>query len=179
VEPLRSPRARRLPRTLWRAGSGSSGALRPSWPATGVPPAGPAPSAAPPCRTRTAPRSGRARALTVDGVHTYYVVAGDTPVLVHNCGQIDDVSRKIADHANGEALRPNGDGTHFVRGVHEGPLRGRRHQWQCSKRWSALSRARARRYWDPDKRAVVIEDGDAGTVFTPRGGENWFDNVLK
>jgi hypothetical protein len=24
--------------------------------------------------------------LTVDGVHTYYVVAGQTPVLVHNCG---------------------------------------------------------------------------------------------
>ncbi|GAA1999456.1 polymorphic toxin-type HINT domain-containing protein [Catenulispora subtropica] len=24
--------------------------------------------------------------LTVDGVHTYYVVAGTTPVLVHNCG---------------------------------------------------------------------------------------------
>ncbi|WP_194892617.1 polymorphic toxin-type HINT domain-containing protein [Catenulispora pinisilvae] len=24
--------------------------------------------------------------LTVDGLHTYYVVAGDTPVLVHNCG---------------------------------------------------------------------------------------------
>ncbi|WP_194923738.1 polymorphic toxin-type HINT domain-containing protein [Catenulispora pinisilvae] len=24
--------------------------------------------------------------LTIDGLHTYYVVAGDTPVLVHNCG---------------------------------------------------------------------------------------------
>jgi hypothetical protein len=34
-------------------------------------------------------------------------------------------------------------------------------------------------YWDPDKGAVVIEDGDGGTVFTPRGGKNWFDNVLK
>jgi hypothetical protein len=26
------------------------------------------------------------RDLTVDTTHTYYVVAGDTPVLVHNCG---------------------------------------------------------------------------------------------
>ncbi|MEY9927757.1 putative nucleic acid-binding Zn-ribbon protein [Catenulispora sp. GP43] len=24
--------------------------------------------------------------LTIDGLHTYYVLAGDTPVLVHNCG---------------------------------------------------------------------------------------------
>jgi hypothetical protein len=24
--------------------------------------------------------------LTIDGVHTYYVLAGKTPVLVHNCG---------------------------------------------------------------------------------------------
>ena len=34
-------------------------------------------------------------------------------------------------------------------------------------------------YWDPDKGAVVIEDGDGGTVFTPKGGYNWFKNVLK
>lgn len=30
--------------------------------------------------------SQRTYDLTVDSVHTYYVVAGDTPVLVHNCG---------------------------------------------------------------------------------------------
>ncbi|WP_052744834.1 LamG-like jellyroll fold domain-containing protein [Micromonospora sp. HK10] len=27
--------------------------------------------------------------LTVDGLHTYYVIAGETPVLVHNCGPDD------------------------------------------------------------------------------------------
>jgi hypothetical protein len=27
--------------------------------------------------------------LTVDGFHTYYVAAGDQPVLVHNCSQAD------------------------------------------------------------------------------------------
>ncbi|MFC7806710.1 RHS repeat-associated core domain-containing protein [Streptomyces olivaceus] len=32
----------------------------------------------------------RTHDLTVEGVHTYYVLAGDTPVLVHNCGGIDD-----------------------------------------------------------------------------------------
>jgi hypothetical protein len=35
--------------------------------------------------------------LTVDGIHTYYVVAGDTPVLVHNCGDgFDDLRRTVA-----------------------------------------------------------------------------------
>lgn len=37
--------------------------------------------------------------LTVTGIHTYYVLAGDTSVLVHNCGRIDgvDVSRGDTD----------------------------------------------------------------------------------
>ncbi|MEN3614291.1 hypothetical protein AAH979_32675 [Plantactinospora sp. ZYX-F-223] len=29
---------------------------------------------------------GAAYNLTVDDIHTYYVLAGTTPVLVHNCG---------------------------------------------------------------------------------------------
>ncbi|MDQ0792658.1 hypothetical protein QFZ58_001146 [Streptomyces sp. B1I3] len=32
--------------------------------------------------------------LTVDGLHTYYLPAGDTPVLVHNAGN-DPVKPKI------------------------------------------------------------------------------------
>ncbi len=31
------------------------------------------------------------RDLTVAGYHTYYVIAGDAPVLVHNCGTDDFV----------------------------------------------------------------------------------------
>ncbi|MFE7838818.1 polymorphic toxin-type HINT domain-containing protein [Streptomyces sp. NPDC057474] len=30
--------------------------------------------------------------LTVEGVHTYHVLAGRTPVLVHNCGGLDDAA---------------------------------------------------------------------------------------
>ncbi|WP_370340157.1 LamG-like jellyroll fold domain-containing protein [Catenulispora sp. MAP5-51] len=37
--------------------------------------------------------------LTIDGLHTYYVEAGDTPVLVHNCGNLD----KDYDVAGGHA----------------------------------------------------------------------------
>jgi hypothetical protein len=55
--------------------------------------------------------------LTIETDHTYYVLAATAAVLVHNCGgELDPIAKKIADHANGEALRPNGDGTHFVRG---------------------------------------------------------------
>ncbi len=45
-------------------------------------------------RERTEVR--RVHNLTVDGIHTYYVVAGDDPVLVHNCGSLDDLSQAAA-----------------------------------------------------------------------------------
>lgn len=123
--------------------------------------------------------------LTVSGVHTYYVLAGATPVLVHNsggCPEVDEISENIAKHANGEAIRPDGDGTHFVRGVDEkalpyyvdGVING--HVPNVETRYLRNGRVG---YWDPDKRSVVIEDGDGGTVFTPKGGKDWFDNVLR
>ena len=110
-------------------------------------------------------------------------MAGNTPVLVHNCGEIDLIAKKIADHANGEAIRPDGDGTHVVRGVHpnafghyvDGVINGNVPgvQVRCGLRNGRVG------YRDPDKGAVVIKDGDGGTVFTPQGGKDWFDNVLK
>ena len=38
----------------------------------------------------------RVHNLTVDGIHTYFVVAGGESVLVHNCGSLDDLSRAAA-----------------------------------------------------------------------------------
>ncbi|MEW2505940.1 polymorphic toxin-type HINT domain-containing protein [Amycolatopsis sp. NPDC047767] len=35
--------------------------------------------------------------LTVDDVHTYYVLAGTTPILVHNCNEASDELLDIAD----------------------------------------------------------------------------------
>ncbi|MFE4801953.1 hypothetical protein ACFRFL_45280 [Streptomyces sp. NPDC056708] len=32
-------------------------------------------------------------------------------------------------------------------------------------------------FWDPDKEAVVIVDGDGGTVFTPKGGYSYFEDL--
>ncbi|WP_285390640.1 polymorphic toxin-type HINT domain-containing protein [Streptomyces sp. RKAG337] len=39
----------------------------------------------------------RTHDLTVAGIHTYYVLAGATPVLVHNCGDASDELLDIAD----------------------------------------------------------------------------------
>ncbi|WP_446678288.1 golvesin C-terminal-like domain-containing protein [Streptomyces scopuliridis] len=50
-------------------------------------------------------RSERVHNLTVAGVHTYYVLAGATPVLVHNCGETvlyrSPAEGKRASEANG------------------------------------------------------------------------------
>ncbi|MGW0402095.1 polymorphic toxin-type HINT domain-containing protein [Streptomyces sp. NPDC003002] len=122
--------------------------------------------------------------LTVDDLHTYYVLAGRTPVLVHNsnCPEVDEISENISKHALESAKRPDGDGTHFVRGVDDGALpyyvdgviNG-----NVPKIETRYLRNGRVGYWDPDKRSVVIEDGDGGTVFTPKGGKDWFDNVLR
>jgi hypothetical protein len=32
-------------------------------------------------------------------------------------------------------------------------------------------------YWDPAKQAVVMEDGDGGSVFTPAEGYNYFEGL--
>ncbi|MFF0659285.1 hypothetical protein [Micromonospora tulbaghiae] len=45
-------------------------------------------------------RSGAVqRDLTVAITHTYYVIAGDSPVLVHNCGGTEAGAQKLADRA--------------------------------------------------------------------------------
>ncbi|MFI6289521.1 putative T7SS-secreted protein [Streptomyces sp. NPDC051018] len=95
----------------------------------------------------------------------------------------DPLAEEIARHANEEAIRPDGNGTHYVRGVHpeairyyvDGVING--DVPNVEVRYD-LRNGRVG-YWDPDKEVVVIEDGDGGTVFTPRGGKAWFDDVLE
>jgi hypothetical protein len=51
--------------------------------------------------------------LTVDEVHTYYVVAGKTPILVHNCGydlRGIDPMEIVPDNASVRELRPDPNG---------------------------------------------------------------------
>ncbi|MEV4811809.1 DNRLRE domain-containing protein [Micromonospora avicenniae] len=44
----------------------------------------------------------RVHNLTVNGVHTYYVLAGSTPVLVHNCGTLDDAADSLPTRQKGD-----------------------------------------------------------------------------
>ena len=59
----------------------------------------------------------RVHNLTVDGIHTYFVVAGSEPILVHNCGDLDALSAagRVADRngltAAGRAAQKHGAGT--------------------------------------------------------------------
>jgi hypothetical protein len=119
--------------------------------------------------------------LTVETTHTYDVLAGVKPLLVHNCDGVDPIARSVADHANGEALRPDGNGTHFVRGVHpdqmayyvDGVINGRVPNVEVKY---GLSNGREA-YWDPDKGALIIIDGEGGTVFTPKNGYSDFTDL--
>lgn len=94
----------------------------------------------------------------------------------------DDVSRNIAKHANEQAGRLDKTGTHYVRGVDpnslaeyvDGVIDGAVPQVEVRY----LERGRVA-YWDPDKEAVVLEDGEGGTVFTPKGGKAYFEGRLE
>ncbi|WP_179166742.1 Hint domain-containing protein [Streptomyces sp. CB03238] len=65
--------------------------------------------------------------LTVNSLHTYYVLAGQTPVLVHNCGVGDALktwqSQSYTYGSNSFLLRKQ-DMTHILEGHHPAYLRG-------------------------------------------------------
>jgi type VII secretion system ESX-1 substrate len=107
--------------------------------------------------------------------------AGDDPTATDLGPDLtDDVSRNIARHANEEAIRPDGDGTHYVRGVSQDAMGeyvdGVRDGVVPNVEERYLKNGRVG-YWDPDKEAVVIEDGEEGTVFTPKEGKAYFDRL--
>jgi predicted subunit of tRNA(5-methylaminomethyl-2-thiouridylate) methyltransferase len=109
------------------------------------------------------------------------VIAGNTPVLVHNtnCFGILPEAEAIAQHANKRFMDPAGF-EHYVKDVHpdaldayvDGVLEGAVPNLDIRY----LERGRVA-YWDPDKAAVVIEDGAGGTVFTPTNGKTYLDDL--
>nr|WP_309225145.1 colicin E3/pyocin S6 family cytotoxin [Salinispora sp. H7-4] len=44
--------------------------------------------------------------LTVDGLHTYYVVAGNTPVLVHNSGGYTPAPKELPGFPDARRVKP-------------------------------------------------------------------------
>ncbi len=57
------------------------------------------------------------RDLTVDELHTYYVIASNTPVLVHNCGE-DDLSGHATIHLDRENAHASIEVTHEGTTIH-------------------------------------------------------------
>ena len=118
--------------------------------------------------------------LTVPGNndHDFYVAVAATAVLVHNCTEGGKIANNIADHAAERAQA--GDGTHYVSGVSPQDLPGYVHQVLDGEvpgvETRYLSGGRVG-YWDPAKQAVVIEDGDGGTVLTPKEGYDYFEGL--
>jgi hypothetical protein len=62
--------------------------------------------------------------LTIDDLHTFYVAAGDDPVLVHNCGPLTKAERRLlggltddADSTAFDVLRSCGGGASNVWGA--------------------------------------------------------------
>ncbi|GAA4626133.1 hypothetical protein GCM10023196_033120 [Actinoallomurus vinaceus] len=102
--------------------------------------------------------------LTIDGLHTYYVEAGATPVLVHNCGDLgpkwkprpaseicrstgcEDVARQIQQQIGGEVRRIESP----VPGGNLGRYRGQWTEWRHHE--------------------VVVRDGRVYDGFTGRTG---------
>ena len=64
--------------------------------------------------TRYFEQRQRTHDLTVSDVHTYYVLAGATPVLVHNCNTT--VYRLQTDHPDSQRLSVDGDGGVSING---------------------------------------------------------------
>jgi hypothetical protein len=95
--------------------------------------------------------------------------------------ELEKQADRIAKHADESAQRPDGDGTHYVSGVHpenvnkyvsdvlKGKIPGQKVRYDLRNGRVA--------YWDPGKGAIVIEDGEGGTVFTPKDGYESFKNL--
>ncbi|MET7769281.1 hypothetical protein [Nocardia sp. NPDC005366] len=89
-----------------------------------------------------------------------------------------EIARNIADHANGRAEQ--GDGTHYVPGVAAGDLaeyvrKVLDGEIETEQRHDLRGGRVA--YWDPARGALVIENGNGGTVFTPPEGREKFEDL--
>jgi hypothetical protein len=124
----------------------------------------------------------RVHNLTVDGIHTYYVMAGDTPVLVHNCDPIWTATRNKSsvENAYGHFVKHGGEfddvqnSLQYVR-----KARG----WFDNPTSTTLSRTRSNGdvvRFDPetDYFGVMTKDGTPRTFFRPDPAQHGYPTNL-
>ncbi|WP_405828914.1 polymorphic toxin-type HINT domain-containing protein [Streptomyces sp. NBC_00105] len=104
--------------------------------------------------------------LTVNDLHTYYVVAGDTPILVHNSGPC-----KVADVWNAGTFASPEDSFQYHFRKHGGPVNVTPQQYlQESKDWAARLAQPGGKAGLNAKR-MAFDDGEFGVKYTdPNGG---------
>ncbi|WP_156371302.1 hypothetical protein [Nocardia arizonensis] len=106
-----------------------------------------------------------------DSSGAHPTLGGDDPIT-------QEIAQRIADHANGRAEQ--GDGSHYVAGVAPADLaeyvRKVLDGEIPTEQRHDLANGRVG-YWDPVKRALIVEDENGGTVFTPDDGREAFDGL--
>jgi hypothetical protein len=113
--------------------------------------------------TTAATRTATVHNLSVSGLHTYFVLAGRTPLLVHNCSdEAWAIAAKAAGHIDDIPGVNNIDElAHYVDDV-------------MSRPGYDLSRGRTA-WWDPDRGVMVIRDArHTGSVYRPTDGYDYF-----
>ncbi|MFF3246481.1 putative T7SS-secreted protein [Streptomyces sp. NPDC002870] len=102
------------------------------------------------------------------------------PLGLSPCPEVDEISQNIADHSRKRFNDPGGF-EHYVKDVDpkaleyyvDGVING---DVPTVLEPKFLARGRVA-YWDTDKNSVIIEEGDKGTVFTPKEGKTYFDEL--
>jgi len=113
------------------------------------------------------------RDLTVAVTHTYYVVAGTTPVLVHNCGGLLDdpeaVTERLQSHVDNAAQRfESGElklTTRQAKALQRVGARG------DDDRWQALYAAFRGQRIDAAAKEAILKDPELEGLYVTRSGE--------
>ncbi|MBF6446063.1 hypothetical protein IU429_00085 [Nocardia elegans] len=91
-----------------------------------------------------------------------------------------EIAKNIAEHANGRGQQGTGD--HYVKGVAPENLADYvekvLNNELPNEETRYLSNGRIA-YWDPATGAVVIENGNGGSVYTPKDGHDYFEHELR
>jgi RHS repeat-associated protein len=117
-------------------------------------------------RTRTA----TVHNLSVKGLHTFFVLAGQTPLLVHNCSdEAWAIARHAADHIDDiPGVNDVDELAHYVNDVMKGP------GYTVDDFTTA--------WWDGSRGAVVIRNlgsPGGGSVFVPNRGYSYFRDLVQ
>ncbi len=103
--------------------------------------------------------------LSIEGIHTYHV--GDDQVLVHNTCSI--FGRTVAQHSI--------DDGHKIPGLENVDDLGRHVDEITSVPGTPATRGRTV-WWDNDRGLIITRQGDAGTVFKPDCGYQYYRDQL-